>query len=441
MRRVPLLLVALLVFVSLARADKDPRWILKGHTDTINAVAFAPDNKTFATGGSDDTILLWNMESGKTTATLKGHDDSVIGLAFSPDGKTLASASEDKTVKIWDLAASKVLFTLKGHTDSVNSVAFSPDGKWLASGSDDETIIIWDVATGKQNTTLKGHTDAVNSVAFSADGKWLASGSSDDTVRLWDTSNYKSFDPLKKHTDVVNAVRFSADSKWLASGGNDGNIILWDVTSRKDKSTTDSGLGTIYSLAFGSGDKSLAVAGTEKMVKVFKLDPSDDGGTLSNPVSYTGHSDWINELAISSDGKFLLTGSDDETLRVWELPQLPPMKSPDFLGLFACFTVRYLPYYGPAKQPHGLSAKDPPWLSAGRDSSLLLHRISVLAITVSMPIRNFFPRLFWAGNLMTPGPSPERIFRRRSPRLAGQPVRRNSGVTARATARRETDPP
>ena len=74
-------------------------------------------------------------------------------MAFSPDGKTLASGS--KGIKLWDVATGKNTATLNGHTDWTYSVAFSPNGKTLASGSRDKTIRLWDMATGKNIATLK----------------------------------------------------------------------------------------------------------------------------------------------------------------------------------------------------------------------------------------------------------------------------------------------
>jgi WD40 repeat protein len=107
-------------------------------------------------------------------------------VTFSPDGRHLASGSQDQTVRLWDVNTGQCLKTLAGHTNWVSSVAFSPDGRLLASGSNDQTVRLWDISTGQSLKTLSGHTNWVWSVAFSPDGRLLASGSADATLKLWD---------------------------------------------------------------------------------------------------------------------------------------------------------------------------------------------------------------------------------------------------------------
>ncbi|MBD2504952.1 WD40 repeat domain-containing protein [Anabaena azotica FACHB-119] len=123
---------------------------------------------------------------------LEGHSESVISVVFSPDGKTLASASRDQTIKLWNRQTGKLISTLpseryakEGHSDRVWSVVFSPDGKTLASASGDKTIKLWNRDTGKLISTLEGHSELVWSVVFSPDGKTLASASGDKTIKLW----------------------------------------------------------------------------------------------------------------------------------------------------------------------------------------------------------------------------------------------------------------
>ena len=117
---------------------------LEGHTSYVYSVNFSADGKTLASGSSDNTIKLWNVETGEEIRTLS-HTSYVYSVSFSADGKTLASGSHDKTIKLWNLETGDEIRTLSGHQGSVNSVSFSSDGKTLASGSDDETIKLWDV--------------------------------------------------------------------------------------------------------------------------------------------------------------------------------------------------------------------------------------------------------------------------------------------------------
>src|SRR5262249_19780817 len=116
----------------------------------------------------------------------KKSSSAVGALAFSPDGKTLASGTWPQTVILWDVKTGRLKQRLAGHSDEVISVAFSPDGTVLASGSRDKTILLWDMETGRLEARLMGDSDEVISVAFSPDGKTLASGSGHKVV-LWET--------------------------------------------------------------------------------------------------------------------------------------------------------------------------------------------------------------------------------------------------------------
>ena len=106
-------------------------------------------------------------------------------MAFSPDGTLLCSTSWDNTVRLWNLETGRVLSVLRGHTDIVSSAAFSPDGRVLASGSWDGDLRLWEVAGGKELALLQGHDRQISSVAFSPNGRVVASGSWDGAVRLW----------------------------------------------------------------------------------------------------------------------------------------------------------------------------------------------------------------------------------------------------------------
>lgn len=161
-----------------------PTRTLFGHTQEVQSVAFSPDGQTLASGSTDGTVKLWNVNTGKAYRTLSDHTDSVWSVAISPDGQTLASGSWDRTVKIWNLNTGEVKRTLRGHSKQVHSIAFSPDGRTIASGDLGGTIKLWSARSGCQKGTLKGHSDSVE-ISFPADGQTMISGSFDDTIKLW----------------------------------------------------------------------------------------------------------------------------------------------------------------------------------------------------------------------------------------------------------------
>jgi RNA polymerase sigma factor (sigma-70 family) len=286
------------------------------------AVGLTANGKFLATGGSDNTVRVWDVGSGKELHTLKGHTAAINCLTFFPDGKTLASATGDWVkesapgeVKLWDVATGKERAAVKGHRGFVMSLAFSADGKSLASASD--TVKVWDVATGKEQSEIPGPGTAI---AFSPDNTLLAVGRGvreDDTpgwVELWDRTG-KQRAKLPGHVGMVACVGFSPDGKTLASTDAKGTLKLWDAATGKERFSIRHPDGSFFlqPLAFtadgkqllammrlntGEGDGAIIVKAWEvdsgKELATYGL-PSDKGGFFT---AFTAFSADARSLAI-----------------------------------------------------------------------------------------------------------------------------------------------
>ncbi|HZT58913.1 MAG TPA: WD40 repeat domain-containing protein, partial [Pyrinomonadaceae bacterium] len=177
--------------IKLYDATFQPLRVLRGHTGNVGVIAFSPDSKLLASGGADNTIRLWDWETGQQVRAFEGHTGYVSALAFSPDGKLLASGGNDRTVGVWDVASGRPLNTLNGHKGRINALAFGPDGKALASGANaDETLRLWDVQTGKLLQSFGGSPNGATEVAFSADGAalatwWKTERKDQNVIKLW----------------------------------------------------------------------------------------------------------------------------------------------------------------------------------------------------------------------------------------------------------------
>jgi dipeptidyl aminopeptidase/acylaminoacyl peptidase len=202
----------------------------------------------------DKTVQVWDAFSGEQVALFRGHTDTVNSVAWSPDGKSIASGAADGTVRVWDTATSKQVYVYRGHQASVNSIVWSPDSHRIASGSSNKTVQILDAVSGNHLYTYRGHTDIVSSVSWSPDGVHIASGSWDKTVQVWDATTgamlytYNGYNaraaqlnPTKGVLpDLIFVVAWSHNGKRIAAvtqvycGDICAVVVAWDAYTQRN---------------------------------------------------------------------------------------------------------------------------------------------------------------------------------------------------------------
>ena len=309
-----------------------PELILQtGHTKSVNAIVFSPDNRWLASGGKDDVIKIWDLATGNILRTLYGHTSNVNALAVSPDGKLLASGSgdindqrdlgtftqggvvggADNTVRIWSVQTGQQLQVLRGHELPVGAVAFSNDGHSLTSVSGD-AVKIWDVSAGtelrSQKTKYgKSGMEKLNSMpSFSLFG----GGDKERKQELQRQKNFKM---------SASKIAVSANGQLAAVGQPDKALEMYDAQAGRD--ARELAFKAIpeaenSSLAFSADARLVAFAKTNETVSVQEAATGRELFAINTGISKTPQ-----RLQFSADSRFLVTATDDNAgaaMKLWD---------------------------------------------------------------------------------------------------------------------------
>jgi len=284
-----------------------------GHSEGVNNCAFSPDGTKIVSASDDETLKLWDVETGNEIRTFTGHSNFVLGCAFSPDGRKVVSASIDKTLKLWDVETGVEIRTFTGHSEWVTRCAFSPDGTKVVSSSMDKTLKLWDVETGVEIRTFIGHSEWVTGCAFSPDGTKVVSASMDKTLKLWDVETGAEIRTFTGHSSWVSESAFSPDGTKVVSASGENTLKLWDVETGIEIRTFVGHSEWVNGCAFSPDGTKVVSSSTDKTLKLWDVETGAEIRT------FTGHSNWVFGCAFSPDGLKLVSGSQDKTLKLWDI--------------------------------------------------------------------------------------------------------------------------
>ncbi|HEY0754826.1 MAG TPA: protein kinase [Ktedonobacteraceae bacterium] len=160
--------------------------VYQGHAEGAERLAWSPDGTRIASC-SNNQIHIWRASDGAGRWRWRPQRGLVHTLAWSPDSRYLACGGSDKAIYVWDTSNNHKVYVYHGHKASVKSLAWSPDGQRIASASFDRTVHIWSALDGRDAFLYHGHQGSVTVVAWSPDGQSLASAGEDATVHIWKT--------------------------------------------------------------------------------------------------------------------------------------------------------------------------------------------------------------------------------------------------------------
>ena len=369
------------------------RATLIGHTNGISALTFTLDGKILASGSYDGTIRFWNPDTGQEHLTFTtGHTEWVKAVAFAENGITLAIAAFTGIVEVWNLKTAQELTTFtkakndltgpvvfshgatrfasrggsgtivfdslgsgyhargpgRGNIelweiitdeqipgswqdtkDDANVLAFSPDNKILAAGIPRQGIRAWDINTGAELLNFNAAEPFGRKLVFSPDGTLLATNGTHVQTRVWNVSTQRDITP--PNVLNVSALAFSPDGKTLAYGHPNG-IVLSDITTtgikERGRISNPRGFGSV--LTFSPDGKILldpkSSISWQPLIQLWDVDTGTDLGTLS------GHTESIETLVFSHDGKTLASSSWDGTVLLWDWDKISAKVTRDNIG-------------------------------------------------------------------------------------------------------------
>ena len=287
-----------------------PRPLVEAHSPLVTSVAFDPSGATFATGGYDRRVVIWDRATLTPIHELLGHFDGIYEVAYSPDGSLLASASEDDTVRLWDTRSGEQVHVLQADERWFTSVAFSPDGT-LVAATTYAAAHVWDVATGEHRAKFDDIDAWSNGVAFTPDGGGLIT-SGWARADIWDmATGERLLEFIEQHSRAVLSLAISPDGTRLATGADDNTAVLWDATEGSALATLAGHSDSVWQVAFSPDGRRVATSSSDGTVGVW------DVATATRLYSLTGHTTDVQGLSYSPDGEILLSGSWDGDVGVW----------------------------------------------------------------------------------------------------------------------------
>ena len=265
------------------------------HEGWVNALDISPDGRILVTGGNDQKIGFWDLDTGELQQTCVT-PCPVSALAFSPSGQILASGGYDHRIQLWRWSDSHSPYrfqdqTLEGHEGSVQTLLFVAEpelqSRCLVSGSYDQRIRIWDLSpdrSGASSIVLAGHQGSVQCLALDSDRSCLFSGGEDGQILQWSFPQGEAIGSLGHTTSALDCLILSPDNQYLIAGCSDGTLRIWNLVTLTQCYVLEAHTGPVTALTITIDGNTILSGGADGRLKLWHLPTGEAWGNLAEPV-------------------------------------------------------------------------------------------------------------------------------------------------------------
>ncbi len=294
---------------------------LIGHTESINCLSYSYDGQYLASGSDAKSflsdsgkfeIIIWKIADGKIISHLTGHQSPITSISFSRSGKKLVSADTKGEIRIWSLDSMKQIKYING-LDWISTVSFTPDSKFiLCEYTYDKKVNIWDSESTELVSTLPINIQ-IGSMDISPDGSKIAL-SCYKKIQIWSLISKKEINSIDDNSVNGFGIKYSNDGKNLAVGLGNGEIKIFETETLRLLNSLKGHFKPVLTLSYNIDNKYLISGSSDQMIKVWNLQNNKQIKSFSNE-----HKGKVKVVLFNPTLNSFATAGEDNLIKIWKI--------------------------------------------------------------------------------------------------------------------------